>query len=285
MSELEKVLEIALDEVGYLEKKTNAQLDSKKANAGRNNYTKYARDLDNIKDFYNGKKNGYAWCCVFVAWCFNKAVGTDRARELLCYPKKSLGAGCKYAMNYYKKQNKFFTSPKKGDQVFFRVGHTGIVYNVDSNYIYTVEGNTSNSSEVVANGGCVAKKKYKIGSSSISGYGRPAYKVEAISEDKNHPFKTGECYAYYKLLYAKCVRKTHSLGNNIKRVKDVSKVLQRCLVNKFSWQEAKIKKGILITILEIYIDSNGLTWGRNYDGWVVLCEKDGTKQAEFVRNR
>ena len=51
MNELEKVLEIALDEVGYLEKKTNAQLDSKKANAGSNNYTKYARDLDNVKYF------------------------------------------------------------------------------------------------------------------------------------------------------------------------------------------------------------------------------------------
>ena len=57
MSEVKKVLEIALAEVGYLEKKSNNQLDNKTANAGYNNYTKYARDLDAIPDFYNGKKN------------------------------------------------------------------------------------------------------------------------------------------------------------------------------------------------------------------------------------
>lgn len=39
-----RVVEIALGEVGYLEKATNSQLDSKTANAGYNNYTKYNRD-------------------------------------------------------------------------------------------------------------------------------------------------------------------------------------------------------------------------------------------------
>lgn len=281
MSELEKVLEIALDEVGYLEKKTNAQLDNKKANAGRNNYTKYARDLDNIKDFYNGKKNGYAWCCVFVAWCFNKAVGTDRARELLCYPEKSLGAGCKYAMNYYKKQNRFFTSPKKGDQVFFKVGHTGIVYNVDDKYIYTVEGNTSNSSEVVANGGCVAKKKYRIGSSSISGYGRPAYKIE----DTKKPSNEEECYAYYKFLEVKAIRRTPELTNNIKKVKEISKELKPGLTSSSPNALAKVKKGCQLTILKKYTDKTGRVWGQNYDGWLVIVNRDGTPQAQFVRNR
>ena len=54
-----KVVNIALNEVGYLEKASNSNLDSKTANAGSKNYTKYARDLDNIPNFYNGKKNGY----------------------------------------------------------------------------------------------------------------------------------------------------------------------------------------------------------------------------------
>ena len=38
-----KVVELALNEVGYREKASNAQLDSKTANAGHNNFTKYAR--------------------------------------------------------------------------------------------------------------------------------------------------------------------------------------------------------------------------------------------------
>ena len=281
MSELEKVLEIALDEVGYLEKKTNAQLDSKKANAGRNNYTKYARDLDNIKDFYNGKKNGYAWCCVFVAWCFYKAVGTDRARELLCYRIKSLGASCSYAKNYYKKQKRYFTSPKKGDQVFFGVGHTGIVYNVDNNYIYTVEGNTSNSSEVVANGGCVAKKKYRIGSSSISGYGRPNYKIEETNSSTNEE----ECYAYYKFVEEKAIRREPKLEDNIKLVKEISSALKKGLTSSNPNALAKVKKGCQLTILKKYTDETGRIWGQNYDGWLVIVNRDGTPQANFVRNR
>ena len=42
MSTVNDVLKIALAEVGYLEKRSNADLDSKTANAGSNNYTKYA---------------------------------------------------------------------------------------------------------------------------------------------------------------------------------------------------------------------------------------------------
>ena len=40
-----KVLEVAENELGYIEKATNSNLDSKTANAGSNNYTKYGRDL------------------------------------------------------------------------------------------------------------------------------------------------------------------------------------------------------------------------------------------------
>lgn len=178
------VIKIALAEEGYLEKASNSQLDSKTANAGANNYTKYARDLDNISGFYNGKKNGYAWCDVFVDWCFVQAFGVDKAKELLLQPDKSLGAGCKYSMNYYIKKGQFYDTPEIGDQIFFVSGttitHTGLVYNVDKSYVYTIEGNTSSASGVVANGGSVRKKKYSLSYTKIAGYGRPAYDKETI---------------------------------------------------------------------------------------------------------
>ena len=157
MNEIEKVIGIARAEEGYLEKKSNSQLDDKTANAGANNYTKYARDLDNISGFYNGKKQGFPWCDVFVDWCFVQAFGVDRAKELLCQPSKSLGAGVGYSANYYKNKGQYHTSkPKAGDQIFFKnFSHTGLVYKVDSTYVYTVEGNTSSTSGVVANGGFV----------------------------------------------------------------------------------------------------------------------------------
>lgn len=187
----QKVIDIALAEVGYLEKASNSQLDDKTANAGYNNWNKYARDIDEkYPNFYNGKKNGYAWCDVFADWCFIKAYGEAAARELLCAPQKSYGAGCQSSANYYRNKGQFYrTNPQLGDQIFFGTygneQHTGIVYAVDSSKVYTVEGNTSGAAGVVANGGGVFKKSYALGSSSISGYGRPNYENGSISSVNN----------------------------------------------------------------------------------------------------
>ena len=195
---VDDVIKIARAEVGYLEKASNSNLDSKTGNAGSKNYTKYARDLDKIAGFYNGKKQGYAWCDVFVDWCFVKAYGVDNAKKLLCQPDKSLGAGCEYSMRYYKSKKQLYTSPKAGDQIFFKdaegdVIHTGIVYKVDNTYVYTVEGNTSSSSGVVANGGCVREKKYKLSYNRIAGYGRPAYDVKKETTTTKETSKDYQC--------------------------------------------------------------------------------------------
>lgn len=54
---------MAIGELGYKEKRSNAALDEKEANAGSNNFSKYARDFDQkYPNWYNGKKQGYAWC-------------------------------------------------------------------------------------------------------------------------------------------------------------------------------------------------------------------------------
>lgn len=184
-----KVIEIALAEVGYLEKASNANLEGKTANAGSKNYTKYALDLDTL-GFYNGRKNGVAWCDVFVDWCFVQAYGLDTALRLTCQPlgKSNCGAGCKYSRQYYQSKGQLHNTPQAGDQVFFwpkngiggsAVQHTGLVYAVDNTYVYTVEGNTSSAGGVVANGGAVARKKYKLSYARLAGFGRPDYGMTA----------------------------------------------------------------------------------------------------------
>ena len=55
------------------------------------------------------------------------------------------------------------------------------MYDVDRNYVYTVEGNTSSTSGVVANGGGVFCKKYSLSYSRIYGYGRPKYDTDGSS--------------------------------------------------------------------------------------------------------
>jgi len=170
------VLKVAANEVGYREKKSNSQLDDKTANAGNKNYTKYARDFDQkYPNWYNGKKNGFAWCDMFVDWCFLTAYGYENALRLLCQPEKSTGAGCGYSLGFYKNKGQFYmNNPVPGDQIFFgtsitKVTHTGIVEKVDKTNVYTIEGNS---------GDMVSRRTYSLNNSKIVGYGRPCYDVE-----------------------------------------------------------------------------------------------------------
>lgn len=203
----EKVIKIAEAEIGYKEKASNSQLYDKTANAGYNNYTKYANDIDTkYPDIYNGKKNGYDWCDVFVDWCFIQAYGREDAQRLLCQPNKSCGAGCDYSYGYYEAKGQTGKAPRLGAQIFFGdLDHTGIVVDYDDSFVWTVEGNTGSGVNEVC------KKKYSRGSTWIYGYGYPAYDEEAEPTGEtwtgNYPklpkrgyYLTGDGYNVYKNL-------------------------------------------------------------------------------------
>lgn len=238
----QKVIDIALAEVGYLEKASNSNLDSKTGNAGSGNYTKYARDLAKYP-YFNGRKQGAAWCAVFVAWDFVEAYGKDAALALLCQPTKAAnnaGAGCRYAMNYFKNKGRLHTSnPQPGDVIFFyssdksSIAHTGLVYKVDSSKAYTVEGNTSGASGVIANGGGVCKKSYSLSYGRIAGYGRPDYGTQTVqaehpvmAEPAESPKKEETSYTTYTVKKGdslwKIAKKLLGNGNKYKQIQSAN---------------------------------------------------------------
>lgn len=181
MSKPADIVAIALAEVGYREKATNSVLDDKTANSGSNNWTKYARDLA-AAGYYNGNKNGYAWCDVFVDWCFFKAYGAVKGQRIQCQ-SGPLGAGCIYSAQYYQQKGRYDRKPKVGDQVFFQtggqIGHTGIVVEVTDTTITTVEGNSSDQ---------VKKNTYSRSNGYIAGYGHPLYSdTPAAATEKPEP--------------------------------------------------------------------------------------------------
>lgn len=156
-------------EIGYLEKKSNSQLDDKTANAGYNNYTKYWRD---VKPEWNGDY----WCAVWVSWCFMKTFGLETAKKLLKH----------WAYVYCPTMADLFTlhaNPKAGDIVIFwsnkkkEFVHTGIVTKVDGDRFDTIEGNTSGGSSVVANGGSVCAKTYLNSQVIGTKFCRPDYAI------------------------------------------------------------------------------------------------------------
>ncbi|MCI6265810.1 MAG: CHAP domain-containing protein, partial [Erysipelotrichaceae bacterium] len=138
MSPIDKVLNIAKQELGYLEKRSNAYLYDKTANAGSGNYTKYWAE---IKPDYQGQP----WCACFVTWCFVQAFGQSMATKLLKH----------YPYVYCPTMARLFTlnaNPKVGDIVIFKRNgeftHTGIVNGVNGDYFTTYEGNTSGASGI-----------------------------------------------------------------------------------------------------------------------------------------
>ena len=148
----------------YLEKRTNAYLDDFQKNAGYNNYTKFARD---VNSWGQPGCQGQPWCAVYQFWKLVNALGITRALQIM-------GGGfynCVSITNHAKANGTWHKSPKVGALIIFRNGsHVGSVRSFNGSVVYTNEGNTSSVAGVVANGGTVRNKSYSINDSDIDGY-------------------------------------------------------------------------------------------------------------------
>jgi hypothetical protein len=131
-----KIIEIAIKEIGYIEDK--------------NNSTKYGKwfGLDKL-----------AWCGIFTSWVYFKAgfkmpvIGFDKGF-----------ASCQLFYEWAKKNNKIVSDPQSGDIVLFdwngdnRFDHVGLFdqWKVKNKSFHTIEGNTSLKNQ--SNGGMVMQR-------------------------------------------------------------------------------------------------------------------------------
>lgn len=225
MPDRNKVIAIAIAETGYLEKSKSAYqknpdiLNEKTAGAGRDNYTKYGKEMHKI--YPSVMDFPAAWCDCFVDWCFYKAYGVTTAKSLLGgnfddYTVASAGM--------YAKHGALDKKPEVGAQIFFtRNGHasgcyhTGLVIAVasDGKTVTTIEGNTSATGTTIeANGGCVDKKVRNVNAYTLfghpsynDGYGTKAYntKVEEVVKVSKTRYtvkaKNGQTYTLYDVSY------------------------------------------------------------------------------------
>lgn len=163
------LIAVAKNEIGYLEKATNAQLDSKTANAGYNNYTKYWRD---IYPAYQGQP----WCACQISWDMMTAFGLETAKKLLRHWPYVY---CPTMANLFT----LYANPQVGDIVIFwsskkkEFVHTGLVIKVQGDQFWTIEGNTSGASGIVANGGGVCQKSYYNSQLPGTKFCRPDYSI------------------------------------------------------------------------------------------------------------
>lgn len=184
--EARDVLAIAMSQVGYHEGDSNSDMHGE-STVGTHDFVEYnvlAGKYDNGQG--NGLSYGYYWCASFVNWCLRMAGVSENASgsEVSCLRWYS---DCK-ELGIFKSKSGYI--PSSGDIIFFRdegstvsSTHVGLVRYSDGQYVYTVEGNTSNGSEYSSNGEYVALKKHSISSKYIVGYATPKY-------DKNTTART-----------------------------------------------------------------------------------------------
>lgn len=235
MNAIGKLIQTAKNEIGYLEKASNSQLDSKTANAGENNYTKYWRD---IKSDYQGQP----WCAAFVSWCMMKTFGLDTAKKLLKH----------WPYVYCPTMADLFTlnsNPKVGDIViFYRNGtftHTGIVIKVSGDRFWTVEGNTSGGSTIIANGGGVCQKSYYNSNLPGTKFCTPNYSLvkNTASTSDSDVVKKQNTRAY------------------IAQIKKDTKCYTKSNKNSPSKLFPKLKKGAVVEVMKYTeTDGSGLKW-------------------------
>ena len=108
------------------------------------------------------------WCACFVSWCADQCGYLDSG----IVPRFSL---CSDGVDWFSGNGQWQSrsyEPSAGDIIFFdwdgdgTTDHVGIVEKCENGIVYTVEGNS---------GDACKQNQYSVGSSSIYGYGVPAY--------------------------------------------------------------------------------------------------------------
>ncbi len=138
--------------------------------------------------FYDYEGWGIPWCAVFVSWCFRQVdglgkyiVASDGAGSIA---RESVAAGLSGKW-YESEYTDSTTTPQIGDviefvwnyegryayQDIYFSDHVGLVYKVDDDYVYTVEGNAGATNDTSS----VKLRSYSRESGAINGYYRPDY--------------------------------------------------------------------------------------------------------------
>jgi glucan-binding YG repeat protein len=169
MGNINNLIQRAYAEEGYIEKASNMCLDSKLANKGSNNYTKYSRDIDNVGLM---GCQAQAWCATHQFWLEVQEYGVDKALEHWNMTRKSyVGYNCFSTYTKFENVGKVGHTPKLGALVVFTFSHMGRVISIDNTHktFQCEEGNTS-SNLADRNGGQVKIKTRSFYDSTIKGF-------------------------------------------------------------------------------------------------------------------
>lgn len=261
-----KLMKFMKSELGYCEKASNSQLDSKTANAGYNNYTKYWRDIAN---WGLGNYQAQYWCAAFIFWCFVKTFGLENSKKMLLHAP-FINCQTIYTLFAQKSPGKVHKTPKRGRLVVFKrgsvFGHVGIVTSTTATTFTTYEGNTSNQNGVIANGGMVCKKTYNT--SQMIASGARFIKLDWSVVATGFEIKKGKKYTLTKDIAIRTTYSTKSRLAGYVKYKDIPDKTKEKVIKV--GVNCKLKSGNTVQALDVKKSNTGDTWIRIKNGWLPV---------------
>ena len=172
MGTLNDLITLTKSEENYVEKASNSNLDSKTANKGTKNYTKYSSDVNNAGLM---GCQGQPWCATFQFWLEMKTFGKEQALKNWNMTSKTYcGYNCFATYNKFKAAGKVGMTPKLGALVIFTYSHMGRVIDIYTRngikYYFCAEGNTSSNLNDRNGGQVKIKERQFYDTSTIKGY-------------------------------------------------------------------------------------------------------------------
>jgi len=137
------------NEVGYIGKQNNSNIDDKDSMGDSGSYTKYSYEIDTkYSNLYDQKRNGIPkWSAIFVQWGFIVTYGYEKALDLLYLTEHNNMYDPENFMNLFKNNGVFDNNPKPGDVIF--IGSIrddgqaeiscGLVYKMSGGYVGIIQ--------------------------------------------------------------------------------------------------------------------------------------------------
>ncbi len=194
------IIQVALTQVGYQE--------------GASNYTKYG-------EYFGLAKS--PWCGWFVSWCAAQA-GVPKS----VLRQQGIAGVSNFGLTkFYAKDRR----PQSGD-LYFKSGHVGLVYKVEGDYFWSVEGNSNDQVEIEKFN--MYNTKYWFGSPNYGGSNNSSH---------SHTMETGYESSHPHKEYKKCNScdyKTYT--GNQRSVADCNECMQENCSHEYgSWSSTGSK--------------------------------------------
>lgn len=247
------IIGVALTQVGY------------KEGSGNNNYTKYGAWWG---------RNPMSWCAIFVSWCAEQAGVPE---SVLKQNSWSNAASFGFSSTFTASQK----TPQPGD-LFFRNGnaHVGIVWKVEGDVFYTVEGNTWTSAD--SRHGVMTRQR-DLYSSQFT-FVSPSYQGSSNSGSAtgcNHSYVKGADTAHPHKEYYKCSKCGHSYYTGTYKVVDGC---QDCCDHRFeNWKKVDDTYHSAVCSICDKNDKLKHEWGNDEILQEANCKDPGVKKQTCVQ--